>query len=160
MKKRFLAAVMSCMLMAGAVTGCGSKTADAATTAATEVTTEAADSGETTVAASEPAAAEGKYLVWSGKEWNEADDAEKAAAAKEYLIETAKIAAKAANQEFTTDMEDAITDDQIAAVEESLKTVFEADESITIQQQLDAASEVMNAVAETEASEDAETAAE
>lgn len=168
MKKRFLAAMMSCMLMAGAVTGCGSKTADAPTTAATEAATEAtaettaeaADTEaaeseeETTVADAETAAAEaaaGSYLAWSGKEWKEADDAEKTAAAREYLIETTKVAAKAAGQEFTSEMEAAITDEQVASVVDSLETGFAADESITIQEMLDAASELMNAMMETEA---------
>ena len=175
MKKKFLVAMMSCMLMAGAVTGCGSKTADAPTTTAAEVTTEAeteAGTEETTAedtsseAATEAEAAdasalvegEGTYLAWSAKEWNEADDAEKAAAAKEYLIESTKVAANAAGQEFTDDMVAAITDEQIATVEDSLETAFAADETITIQQMLDAAAEVMNAMMETEAADGAEDA--
>lgn len=166
MKKRFLVAMMSCMLMAGAVTGCGSKAADAPTTAATEATTEAtteakADEETTTEAAAEEtttaeaadaAAAEGSYLSWSGKEWKEADDAEKTAAAKEYLIETTKVAAKAAGEEFTSEMEASITDEQVATVVQSLETGFAADESITIQEMLDAAEELMNAMMETEES--------
>lgn len=173
MKKKFLVAMMSCMLMAGAVTGCGSKTADAPTTTAAEVTTEAdteADTEETTAedtsseAATEAAdaaalvEAEGTYLAWSAKEWNEADDAEKAAAAKEYLIESTKVAANAAGQEFTDEMVASITDEQIATVETSLETAFAADETITIQQMLDAAAEVMNAMMETEAADGAEDA--
>lgn len=163
MKKRFLVAMMSCMLMAGAVTGCGSKAADAPTTAATEATTEAkADDETTTEAAAEEtttaeaadvadaAATEGSYLSWSGKEWKEADDAEKTAAAREYLIETTKVAAKAAGQEFTSEMEATITDEQVATVVQSLETGFAADESITIQEMLDAAEELMNAMMETE----------
>lgn len=163
MKKRFLVAMMSCMLMAGAVTGCGSKAADAPTTAATEATTEAtteakaddetsteAAAEETTTAEAADAAAEGSYLSWSGKEWKEADDAEKTAAAREYLIETTKVAAKAAGQEFTSEMEATITDEQVATVVQSLETGFAADESITIQEMLDAAEELMNAMMETE----------
>lgn len=177
MKKKVLVAMMSCMLMAGAVTGCGSKAADAPTTAAevtteataeagdeettAEDTTEAADAaGETEAAdAAELVEAEGSYLAWSAKEWNEADAAEKTAAAREYLVESTKVAAKAAGQEFTAEMEATITDEQIATVEESLETAFAADETITIQQMLDAATEVMDAMMATEAAEEAETEA-
>lgn len=168
MKKKVLVAMMSCMLMAGAVTGCGSKAADAPTTAAevtTEATTEAGDeettAEDTTEAAdaAELVEAEGSYLAWSAKEWNEADAAEKTAAAREYLVESTKVAAKAAGQEFTAEMEATITDEQIATVEESLETAFAADETITIQQMLDAATEVMDAMMATEAAEEAETEA-
>lgn len=160
MKKKFLVAMMSCMLMAGAVTGCGSKEADAPTTTAAEVTTEAvteADTeADTEVKAAELVEAEGTYLGWSAKEWNEADDTEKAAAAREYLVESTKVAAKAAGQEFTSEMDAAITDEQIATVEASLETAFAADETITIQQMLDAATELMDAMMETEAADGAE----
>lgn len=134
MKKRFLiAATVACMLAAGFVTGCGSKTADAPTTAATEAVVEI------------------DYMTWSGKEWNAADDTEKAAAAKLYLIETAKAAAKVADQEFTSEMEASITDEDVNTVIESLESAFVADESITIQQLLDASVAVMDSMLETAA---------
>lgn len=165
MKKKLLVAMMSCMLMAGAVTGCGSKEADAPTTAATEAVTEATteeatdtEAAESEEAATEAeaettvaeAAAEGSYLAWSGVEWKEADDAEKTAAAREYLLETVKITAEAAGQEFTSEMEASITDEQVATVVDSLEAGFAADESVTIQEMLDAASELMNSMMETE----------
>lgn len=179
MKKRFLtAAVIGCMMVAGAVTGCGSKTTDAPTTAATEaVATEAttAEEAESTEAESTEEASEvpmesiqeaaalaeagSDYLAWSGKEWNAASEEEKMAAAKAYLIETVKITAEAAGQEYTSEMEASITDDQVKTTYDSLATGFTQDESITIQQLLDAAAELMDAMMTAE-TEGAEAAAE
>lgn len=161
MKKRFLtAAVIGCMMVAGVVTGCGSKTADAPTTAATEaVTTGAAtaEEGSSEVASTEEAASD--YLAWSGKEWNAATEEEKMAAAKAYLIETVKITAEAAGQEYTSEMEASITDDQVKTTYDSLEAGFTQDESITIQQLLDAAAELMNTMMTAEAAAEAEDAA-
>lgn len=160
-KKLIVAAVIGCMLTAGAVTGCGSKTADAQATVAAESVETAAESettesetteseaaeGETTTAAETTSDnEEGAYLSWSAKEWSTADDGLKATVAKQYLIETTKLAAKAAGQDFTSEMEEAITDEQVAEVLGSLETAFAADDSITIQDMLDTASAALDAV--------------
>lgn len=176
MKKRFLtAAVIGCMMVAGAVTGCGSKTADAPTTEATEaVATEAttaeeeSSEAESTEEASEVpmesvqdaatlVEAASDYLTWSGKEWNAATEEEQMAAAKAYLIENVKITAEAAGQEYSSEMEASITDDQVKTTYDSLAAGFTQDESITIQQLLDAAAELMNEMmtVETEAEDNA-----
>lgn len=178
MKKRFLtAAVIGCMMVAGVATGCGSKTADAPTTAATEaVTTEAAtaEEGSSEAESTEDAAevpmesiqdaatlveAASDYLAWSGKEWNAATEEEKMAAAKAYLIETVKITAEAAGQEYTSEMEASITDDQVKTTYDSLAAGFTQDESITIQQLLDAAAELMNTMMTAEAEAEGAAAA-
>lgn len=166
-KKLAVAAAMSCVLMAGVITGCGNKEASAPTTTAAAVTTEAAateaettvaePSAETATEAAETTAAEAKdeaaadagdYTSWTSKEWSAAGDEEKLAVTKFYLIETTKATAEAMGQEYTSQMEAAYTDDVVKASIPTLDAAFAADANMTLQDLLDITTEAAAGMAE------------
>lgn len=172
MKKRLLVAMAVTGLMISSIaTGCGKKETPEATpvsveaaesseevtetaeeTTAEETTAEETTAEETTVeettAAEERAEAElsSDYLSWTGKDWNSAGDEEKENASRVYLVESVKATAKATGQEYTAEMEAAITPDMVSANVAVLDAAFAADESMSLQDLLDMTVEAANAM--------------
>ena len=73
MKKKFLAALLSCAMLGSLFVGCGSEDAGSSAPAQTDSKTEVADAGSANVAAegAEDAAAHPEYLCESGSmSWN------------------------------------------------------------------------------------------
>lgn len=155
MKKKIVVVVaMSCVLAMGLITGCGNKETAAPTTVATTVDTEAKEetkaveetaaetkAAEETKEEAAKSAKSGDYLSWTASEWTAASDDDKAAATKMYLIETTKATSKAMGQEFTSQMEAAITDNMVKASIVTLDTAFAADPNMKLQDILDATNE-------------------
>lgn len=110
-----VAFILCCVLLFSGMVGCGSKT-----------------DGSTS-----------KYASWTGADWKAASDDEKASACKWLLVELTKSAAEAQGQEFTSKMEDAITDEQIAKMVASLDKDYANNESLTLQNFLDASVDIV-----------------
>lgn len=132
-KKLVVAVVMSCVLAAGVVTGCGSKETTAPTTV-TETTTAA--EGETTTEAAEVSVGS-DYATWTIKEWRAATDEEKTNATRYYLQAGVKATIESMGQEYTSDMDAAITDELIQSNISTIEMALSADENITLQEFLD-----------------------
>lgn len=173
MKKNLVVMLgISTMLMAGVVTGCGKTEAVAPTTSVSaEASTEAETStsaetsseaetsadAETTVSANADASSE--YLSWTGKEWAAASDEEKEAVAKFYLLETIKLTAQAAGQEYTDEMEASITDEMVTANVPALDAAFQENADLKVQDFIDMATSLANEMVNAAESLEATTAA-
>lgn len=174
MRKNLVAAlVVTGALLSSVVTGCGGKTAAPAATTAAETTVAETTVAEETTAAGETSAdgettaadeateaeettaqaASGDYLSWSGKEWKAASDEDKQAATKLYLIETIKATAKATGQEYSSEMEAAVTDDVVKQNVAALDTAFMADETITLQDMLELTTQAATGMIESAANQ-------
>lgn len=128
MKKKIVIFLMACALSASIATGCGGST----------------DKKEAT----RIEAAEEKnidYASWSGKEWKEADEKQKKAAAEYYLVEVAKITAEAAGTEYTDAMKTSIlTDEAVKTTISALDAGFATDETITVEKLIETATGLVN----------------
>lgn len=146
-KKTVVVVAMSCVLTMGLITGCGDKETATPTTATTTVAIEKTIAVEETKATEEmkeeaaKSAKSGDYLSWTAREWTAASDDDKAAATKLYLIESMKVTAEAMGQEFTSQMETAITDEAVKASIVTLESAFAADPDIKLQDILEATNE-------------------
>lgn len=146
-KKTVVVVAMSCVLTMGLIIGCGDKETATPTTATTTVAIEKTIAVEETKATEEmkdeaaKSAKSDDYLSWTAREWTAASDDDKAAATKLYLIESMKVTAEAMGQEFTSQMEAAITDEAVKASIVTLEAAFAADPDIKLQDILEAANE-------------------
>lgn len=161
MKKRLLmAVVVSGMIMGSIVTGCGKKEAPQPTN--NTVTVQTVESSEqvketeaettveetTTLEAVSEKEPSDDYLSWTGKDWKNASSEEKENASRYYLIESTKATAKAAGQDFTREMEAAITPEMVSSNVTVLEAAFSADETIKLEDLLDMTVNAANAMME------------
>lgn len=152
-RKLVVTMLVSGAIVSSLVTGCGNKEAAPSSTSTTQASAIAASEEETSVEEREKEAVESSnknvdYLFWTGKEWKSASDEEKKEVAKAYLIETMNIAAKAAGQDLGAAAEATITPEAVSATVDTLEMTFSADESITLQDILDMASNAADMIME------------
>lgn len=146
-KKLVMVMVISSILMANIITGCGKKEVPVETQNTSVETTEAVvePARETEETKSE---AMDDYSLWTAKEWNSASDEEKGNVSKYYLVESIKSTAKAAGQEFSKEMEATITEEAITANIMVLDAAFTADQSMKLKDLLDMTTNAANGIME------------
>lgn len=146
-KKLVIVAVISGILMTNILTGCGKKEVPVESQNMSVETTEEVDES---LIGSEETKAEvmDDYSLWTAKEWNSASDEEKKNASKYYLVESIKVTAQAAGQEFSKEMEATITEEAITANIMVLEAAFAADESMNLKDLLDMTTNAANAMME------------
>lgn len=146
-KKLVIVAVISGILMTNILTGCGKKEVPVESQNMSVETTEEVDES---LIRSEETKAEvmDDYSLWTAKEWNSASDEEKKNVSKYYLVESIKVTAQAAGQEFSKEMEATITEEAITANIMVLEAAFAADESMDLKGLLDMTTNVANTMME------------
>lgn len=149
-KKLVIVAVISGILMTNILTGCGKKEVPVESQNMSVETTEETEEVDESLIGSEETKAEvmDDYSLWTAKEWNSASDEEKKNASKYYLVESIKVTAQAAGQEFSKEMEATITEEAITANIMVLEAAFAADESMDLKGLLDMTTNAANTMME------------
>lgn len=136
--------------MTNILTGCGKKEVPVESQNMSVETTEETEEVDESLIGSEETKAEvmDDYSLWTAKEWNSASDEEKKNASKYYLVESIKVTAQAAGQEFSKEMEATITEEAITANIMVLEAAFAADESMDLKGLLDMTTNAANTMME------------